>query len=223
MIAIRQYTYFLFFFIFASITSFAQNPKDPTLKPERSRELFHDYVDAEQKKALLSDGKEDKLFSPTFNEDVNFQITNALINKVNELQKRIEKDSTMGGQVKVLYIRGVERLIRDLNANWRYKKFVPTYLPEILVSYEKCMELDIKKVSIENYIGQLPYDVERPLLDCTAFEKNSGYKISKTILIKKYCELHPEQTFATLLNTLRQIPDFPFTDSLIILRQILVA
>src|SRR6187549_2113274 len=99
MIAIRQYTYILFFFFFASITSFAQNPKDPTLKPERSRELFHDYVDTEQKKALQSDGKEDKLFSPSFNEDVNFQITNALINKVNELQKRIEKDTIMGGQI----------------------------------------------------------------------------------------------------------------------------
>jgi len=216
MIAIRQYTYFLFFFFFASITSFAQNPRDPTLKPERSRELFHDYVDAEQKKALLSDGKEDKLFSPSFNEDVNFQVTNALINKVNELQRKIEKDTVMGGQVKVLYIRGVERLIRDLNANWRVKKFVPTYLPEILVSYEKCMELDIKKVSIEGYIDQLPYDVARPLLDCTAFEKNSGYKTSKNILIRKYCELHPEQTFATLLNALRQFPDLPFTDSLII-------
>ena len=44
MIAIRQYTYFLSFFLFASVTSFAQ--KDQTLKPERTRELFHDYVDA---------------------------------------------------------------------------------------------------------------------------------------------------------------------------------
>jgi hypothetical protein len=52
MIAIRQYTYFPVFFHFCSITSFAQNPKDPTLKPERSRELFHDYVDAEQKKGI---------------------------------------------------------------------------------------------------------------------------------------------------------------------------
>src|SRR6188768_3768688 len=216
MIPVRQYTYILIFFVFASFVSFGQNPKDPTLKPDRNRELFHDYVDAEQKKALLSDGKEDKLFAPSFNEDVNFQITNALINKVNELQKKIEKDTTMGGQVKVLYIRGIERLLRDLNANWRYKKFVPTYLPEIIVSYEKCIELDIKKLSIENYIDQLPYDVARPLLDCTGFEKNSGYKTSKYILIRKYCELHPEQIFATLLNTLRQIPDLPFTDSLII-------
>ena len=122
------------------MSSFGQNPRDPTLKPERSRELFHDYVDAEQKKALQADGKDDKLFSPSFNEEVNFQITNALISKVNDLQKKIEKDSAMGGQTKVLYIRGLERLLRDLNANWRIRRFVPTYLPEILAGYEKCME-----------------------------------------------------------------------------------
>jgi hypothetical protein len=216
MIAIRQYTYFLFFFLFAAVSSFAQSPKDPTLKPDRSRELFHDYVDTEQKKALQSDGKDDKIFSPSFNEEINIQITNALINKVNDLQKKIEKDSAIGGQAKVLYIRGVERLLRDLNANWRYKRFVSTYLPEILESYERCLEIDIKKASIENYIVQLPYDVARPLLDCTAFEKNSGYKISRNILVRKYCELHPDQTFATLLTTLRQNPDLPFIDSLII-------
>ena len=85
MIAIRQHTYILFFFLLVSFVSFGQNPKDPTLKPDRNRELFHDYVDTEQKKALKADGKEDKLFSPSFNEDVNFQITNALITGVNDL------------------------------------------------------------------------------------------------------------------------------------------
>ena len=216
MIAIRQNIYILSFLLFASVVSFGQNPKDPTLKPDRSRELFHAYVDAEQKKTLQADGKDDKLFTPSFNEDVNFQITNALINRVNDLQKKIEKDSAMGGQTKVLYIRGIERLLRDLNGNWRYNRFISTYLPEILESYERCIELDIKKSSIENYIEQLPYGVARPLLDCTAFEKNSGYKASKNILVRKYCEQHPEQTFATLLTSLRHIPDLPFADSLII-------
>lgn len=216
MIAIRQHTYILFFSLFASFVTFGQNPKDPTLKPDRSRELFHDYVDTEQKKALQGDGKEDKLFSPTFNEDVNFQITNTLVNKINDLQKKIEKDSTMGGQTKVLYIRGVERLLRDLNANWRSRRFVATYLPEMVTAYEKAMEIDRNKESIENYIEQLPYDVGRPLMECTAFDKNPGFKTSKNILVRKYCELHPDQTFATLLNTLPRIPDLPFADSLII-------
>jgi len=216
MIAIRQYTYFLLLFLFPAFSSFAQNPKDPTLKPDRSRELFHDYVDTEQKKALQSDGKDDKIFSPSFNEEVNVQITNALIVRVNDLQRKIEKDSTMGGQTKVLYIRGIERLLRDLNANWKYRRFVVTYLPEMLTGYEKGIEIDRKKESIANYIEQLPYDVARPLLDCSAFEKNPGFKASKNILVRKYCELHPEQTFATLLTTLPKIPDLPFADSLII-------
>jgi hypothetical protein len=147
---------------------------------------------------------------------VNVQITNALIVGVNELQRKIEKDSTMGGQTKVLYIRGIERLLRDLNANWKYRRFVVTYLPQMLAGYEKAMEIDRKKESIENCIEELPYDVGRPLLDCTAFDKNPGLKTSKNILVRKYCELHPEQIFATLLTTIPQIPDLPFTDSLII-------
>jgi hypothetical protein len=92
MIAIRQYSILLCVLI-TSLTSLAQNPRDPNLKPERNRELFHDYVDAEQKKALSSDGKDDKLFSPSANEETNIQVTNALITKVNEIQRKIEKDS----------------------------------------------------------------------------------------------------------------------------------
>ena len=215
MIAIRQYLYLLPFILLGSFSSFAQNPKDPTLKPQRTRELFHDYVDTEQKKALQSDGKDDKLFAPSSNEEVNIQLTNSLISRINELQKKIEKDSTISGQAKVLYIRGLERLLRDLNANWRYKRFVVTYLPNIVEGYEKCMEIDMRGQGVEEYIDQLPYDVARPLLDCTAFEKNPGYKISRSILIKKYCELHPEQTFSMLLKTLAKNPDLPSADSLI--------
>ena len=214
MIAIRQYTYFLCFFLFAGATSFAQ--KDPTLKPERSRELFHGYVDIEQRKALQSDGKDDKIFTPYANEEINIQITSALIGKVNDLQKKIETDSTVGGQGKVLYLRGLERLLRDLNANWKYGRFVVTYLPQVLSGYETSIDIDKNKESIESFIRGLEYDVARALLDCTAFEKNAGYKSSRNYLIKKYCELHPEQTFAMLRTTLARNPDLPFADSLII-------
>ena len=114
---------------------------------------------------MQGDGKDDKIFTPYANEEVNIQITTALIGKVNELQKKIEKDSTIGGQPKVLYIRGLERLLRDLNANWKYGRFVVTYLPEILSSYETGIDLDKKKESIESYISGLAYEVARPLLD----------------------------------------------------------
>src|SRR6185503_12173591 len=210
MIAIRQYSILLCVFLFAWLISFGQNPRDPNLKPDRGRELFHDYVDTEQKKALSSDGKDDKIFSPSANEETNIQVTNALITKVNDLQRKIEKDSSLNGQLKVLYIRGLERLLKDLNAGWKVNRFVATRLPEVLDSYEKCMELDLKKTSIESYIEQIHYDVARPLLDCTAFEKNAGYKISRYAIIRKYCRMHPEQIFATMISALTYYPELPF-------------
>ena len=214
MIAIRQYSIFFCFFISAATAAFGQ--KDPELKPIRATVLFQEYVDAEQKKALHSDGKEDKLFSPSPNEEVNIQITNALIGKVNELQKKFEKDSTLPVQAKVLYIRGIENLLRDMNANWKRKRFVVTYLPAIVSGYERIVEADKKKQSIEYLINDLQYEVAKPLLECKTFDKNPGFKASKNLLVKKYCERYPEQIFPTLLSTLPQNPDLPFADSLII-------
>lgn len=189
--------------------------KDPTLKPVLNRELFHEFVDREQQKALISDGKEDKEFTVSSNVNVNIHVTAALIGKVNQLQKKIEYDSLLGGQMKVLYIRGIERLLQDLNANWRSKKFDATYLPVILDAYEKCIDLDSKKKSIENIIEELPYAAAKPLVYCSAFDNNPGFKTSKYSLIKKYCNLYPDQVFSTLWEAILQIPDLPFADSLI--------
>lgn len=186
--------------------------KDPNLKPVLSRELFHDFVDKEQELALHSDGVKDLMFTVSSNQEVNYLVTYALIKRIDELQFQIEKDSIMGSQEKIRYIRGLERLLKDLNANWKSKVFSVTSLPSMLGAFIDCMELDRVGKSIENYIRELHYDVARPVVHCTAFDQNPGIKISKDDLVRKYCGLYPEQTFYTL----RQYPDVPFADSLII-------
>jgi hypothetical protein len=207
-----QYLPALFFFLgFLP----ANGQKDPTLKPAQSRELFHDIVDKEQQKALKSDGKDDKMFAISDNEDINVHITAALIGKVNYLQKKIEQDSLLAPQAKVRYIRGLERLLQDMNLNWKTKYFDVNRLPAILEAYEKGIELDQKGISIESLVEQLHHDAARPLVYCSAFDNNAGYKTSKNIVVRKYCELHPDQVFPYLRTALAQVPDLPFADSLI--------
>ncbi|HLF45050.1 MAG TPA: hypothetical protein VI548_01400, partial [Chitinophagaceae bacterium] len=201
--------------LFSLVFSFANGQKDPALKPLLSRALFHDYVDREQQIALKSDGKEDKEFTVSANPDINIHITSALIGKVNQLQKNIEQDSLISGQAKVLYIRGLEGLLKDMNANWRSGKFAVTYLPAMLDAYEKCVELDSKKISMEGVINQLHYDAARPVVYSSAFDNNPGFKTSRNILVRKYCNLYPDQVFSTLSSTILLIPDLPFADSLI--------
>lgn len=208
MIAIRQNP-LLFLFLF--LPGFAFGQKDPKLKPDRSRELFHGYVDREQSTALKSDGKDDKLFTVSANEEVNFLVTNALIKKVDQLQYKIEKDTSLGGQHKIRYIRGLERLLRDLNLNWKARRFSVASLPAIIDGFGVCLEKDKKGISIESYIEGLHYYIAKPLVNSTAFDNNPGIKISRDIIILKYCELYPDQ----ILYTLSKNPNLPFTDSLI--------
>ncbi len=201
--------------IFLFSVSFAHAQKDPTLKPAQNRELFHDFVDKEQQKALKSDGKDDKEFTVSTNEDINVHVTSTVIGKVNQLQKKIEHDSLLNGQFKVRYIRGLERLLQDMNNNWKAKRFIVTRLPTILNAYEKAIEQDSKKISIENIIDELHHDAAKPLVFCSAFDNNPGYKTSKNILVRKYCGMYPEQVFSYLRTVIVQIPDLPFADSLL--------
>ena len=212
MTKIKQYLPAVFLFLFAS---FAQGQKDPTLKALLNRELFHDYVDKEQQIALKSDGKDDKEFTVSTNPDINIHVTSALIGKVNQIQKKIEHDSLISGQAKVLYLRGLEGLLKDMNANWRSKKFVVTFLPAILDAYEKCVGLDSKKMTIESVIEQLHHDAAKPVVYCSAFDNNPGFKTAKNILVRKYCNLFPDQVFSILRSAILLIPDLPFADSLI--------
>ena len=189
--------------------------KDPFLNPAHSRALFHDFIDKEQQKALVSDGVEDKKFTVSVNEDINIHVTNALINKVNDLQRQIEHDSAMSSQTKIRYLRGIERLLKDMNGNWKTRDFVVTNLPAILDGYESCMKTDNAGLTIENEIEGLIHDVAKPIVNCSAFDANPGYNTCRNILVRKYCGIHPDQVFATLTNTIIQLPDLPFFDSLV--------
>src|SRR5688572_3952850 len=70
------------------------------LNPPKNRELFHDYVDKQQREMLRSDGRPDNEFRPSGDEEINYILTRAAISKIDWLQYKIEKDSLQNDQVK---------------------------------------------------------------------------------------------------------------------------
>src|SRR5213075_802633 len=138
---------------FQPLLAQAEDP-DPVrdLKPPKFRELFHDYVDKQQKEILRSDGKADNEFKPSLDEDVNFLLTKAVINNVDCFQFSIEKDSALSDQVKKKYLKGLENLLKYFNANWRRGIVNATEFPLILDGYQECMKTDLTSASIESII-----------------------------------------------------------------------
>jgi hypothetical protein len=196
---------------------FAQNAIDPVkdLNPPKYRELFHDYVDKQQKEILRSDGKADNLFNPTDDDEVNFLLTKVVGDRgrIDWIQYNIEKDSLQNDQVKKKYLRGLESVLKYFNANWRKGIVNPVQLPIIVEAYNKCMKNDMAGLSIAPVIENLPYDAGLNLVSATqvTFEKNSGLVASEQILVRKYCGLYPDKA----LLKLREHTDVPFLDSLI--------
>jgi hypothetical protein len=198
----------------ASFISFPDSFRDTvdSFKPPKNRELFHDYIDNEQKSILRSDGKADDQFSPSANEEINIRLTNTLVKRVNWLQYKIDTDSTLTAQNKIRYLRGMENVLKLYNSNVRSRKVNPILLPDIITAYENCMQYDKEGKSIEPIINALPYEAAISIAKADrTFEKNPGFWPAQNLVVLKYCLLHPEQTFLTL----KENPDVPFADSLI--------
>src|SRR6186997_3108085 len=127
MIAIVRYL-FLCVFMFTAASSLAQGvsmsdtvkiPVD--YKPEFRRLRNHDAIDAEQKTILGADGKADKQFTPSVDEDINFLLTRTLVKRVDVIQYMIESDKVFDHRLKVNYLFGLENVLKYFRTNWKQK------------------------------------------------------------------------------------------------------
>ncbi|HEU4633763.1 MAG TPA: hypothetical protein VFS22_07260, partial [Flavisolibacter sp.] len=73
----------LFAILLVNLQSYAQTSND--CKPPIGRALWHDRIDREQKNALKADGKADQLFYTGNNEDINYFVTQNIVQRVDAL------------------------------------------------------------------------------------------------------------------------------------------
>src|ERR1043165_1332063 len=103
MIATPKYLVLLVSLLaFQPLIAQAEHP-DPVkdLKPPKNRELFHDFVDKQQKEILKSDGKGDDEFKPSSDDEVNFLLTRAAPTNADWGKSGIEKTTTLTPQEKI--------------------------------------------------------------------------------------------------------------------------
>src|SRR5450755_2314208 len=200
------------FSLLLALPLFAQTA-NPAFKIQQERKLWHENIDREQKRLLALDGKADDIIQASKDENINLQIADVMIRQVDRLQEKIETDSTLSGQMKIKNLRSLETMLRGYNNNYRHKDFPPAMAPVLFDAFVMAMELDRRNQSIEPVIEENSYGTGKILVDCFLLPvENPGVKASRIILIRKYCELHPDEIFVILSSN----PDLPFADSLIL-------
>jgi hypothetical protein len=186
--------------------SFAYNDTIPIF-----RRVFHDKIIAEQNRADKIDGKLDGFIKISNVDEINLQVTDALIRKINNLKTGIEKNTALPtNNDKIRYLRFVENLVKNFNINWKSHKLAPALAPVLVDNFTSILNANMKGENMAPYINQVPYEVG--LINSEIFKDNIGYKESRKFLFLKYCRLHPDK----ILSSIGPYIDEPFADDLVV-------
>jgi hypothetical protein len=176
-----------------------------------SRQVFHDKIKAEQKRADKADGKLDGIIRVSNIDDVNLQVTDAIGRKINVLRNDIENNTVLAtNNDKIRYLRFVESLLKNFNSNWRAHKFSPALAPVLVDNFSAMMKANIRGESIASLTEEVPY--EAGIINTEIFKENSGYEESKKILFLKFCQLYPDK----ILSNIGPYANEPFADDLVL-------
>ena len=188
---------------------------DKACKPPINRQLFHDYVDREQKAILRLDGKPDNLLYASDNEEVNYLVSGALSQKVNNIQCKIETDSLIKDRAKVAYLRGLEKILKTFKEGFRNQRFHVSNFPDVMETFDAAINNDKQGLSIEPILRKKGYDVANMVFTSGAFDENKGFQATKYTLLRKFAQVYPDRILTTLAK--KENAEIPFRDSLIMI------
>jgi len=202
--------YFLHF-IFLIFWGDAFAMTDSTVIPIQ-RQRNHEVIREEQIRCDKADGKLDGMIKVSGNEEINLQVTDAIMRKVNSLTDFIETtEKVVSNNEKIRQLNYVHDVLINFRTEWISKKLNPVMAPLLIDNFEKLLKANIDTASIAPYINEVPYEIGR--INTEIFKNNKGYKDSKKILFIKYCALNPDK----ILSSIRPYVNEPFADSMVVL------
>lgn len=202
-------SFYCFLLICISLSAIASN--GDTSNIPLNRRVFHDRIKAEQAKADRLDGKLDGYIKISGVNEINQQVTDALIRKVNIMRNDIESNVQLPtNNDKIKYLRFVEDVIRAFNSNFRAHKISAPLAPTLIDNFMSIMRANLRQQDMSDYITSVPYEVG--VINAEIFKENSGYSQSQKQLFKKFVTLHPEK----ILASIGPYVDESFADSLVL-------
>ena len=204
----RPVFYLVILFFLLPLASLAG---DDTTNIPLNRQVFHDKIKDEQKRADRADGRLDGLIKVSPNNEVNLQVTDAIIRKINVIRNDIESTKQLAtNNDKIRYLRYVEYLLKGFTNDWRAHKISPALAPLLVDNFSEILRANLKGESMAPLIQKVPYEVG--MINSEIFNDNKGYKESQIILFRKFCKLYPDR----ILSYLGPYVNEGFADTLVI-------
>jgi hypothetical protein len=207
----RKYTLTVLLLI-SGFAAFAQNRisfDTSKIDIPMTRVIWHENIDKEQKRTDRVDGKIDNFLKLTNNEDLNIQITDVILRRVDELQLEIERTEGDNNS-KIGQLRSVRELLQAIAIRAKDKEIAPL-IPQLFNSYEECMRRQQTGESLIPVFQKLPYQGAE-VLSTIFIQAKELPEIRKMVFLKK-ARINP----SNILSGIAPFENEPFADSLIVL------
>lgn len=203
-----------FFTVLCVLSAKAFDTDTSRLKIPISRQGFHDQIDKEQGVALRFNAKAEGKVTVSNDENINLQVTDALVRQVDALQEQIETDRSLDHRLKTKYLSGIIQMMKSYNHDRKYNKIDPGMAVQMVKGYQDLLNAQLKGRNIMDIINRMPYEVAEKLVG--AFDENPGYQLAKITIFQKYAEAHLSDLLRWL-NTARyrEFANQPFIDTLV--------
>ena len=176
-----------------------------------SRRLFHDRIDNEQLLTDKADGKKDGIIRVSNNVDINIEVTDALIRKIDDLQNYVEtNDKNISNNEKIRQLIFIEDLVKTFRRDWKLRVFNPALAPALISNFSNVWKVNMNSGNMVPLINNMPYEVGVMLTEI--FNKNIGYAESKKLLFLKFSQQHPDK----ILSSIRPFVNESFADSMVV-------
>ncbi|GMV78160.1 MAG: hypothetical protein AMXMBFR79_12910 [Chitinophagaceae bacterium] len=208
--------YLLFFFVAFSSKGIAQTfvPTVPIPMPHvpTMRQLSHDYIDKNQKIITQLDGSSDGIFFVSNIDSVNAKTNDALQIIIDNIQAKIELDSTIDENNKYKWLRSLNDMLLSFISGYKARLFKGNILYDVIIAYNDAMELELKNQSIKPIVEKYSFEVGEILIKNFALKTNVGVPSCADVILFKKIQRYPKKT----MYYLAQNPNAIFADSIII-------
>ena len=170
-----------------------------------SRLLFHEKIDKAQEDLIMM------LKPETLNQQ---DIRQAVVQKIDDLQKKIEMDNTLENNQKVKYLRGTEDLLIVAHKELLAQHIDFMQIPSLIDYYLKALSMNQHGETLVPLVEKIDPLLGEIIVYTASFQKTKDIQLAEDVVLRRFCEVYPELTFSKLKENVQS----KFADTLIQMR-----
>lgn len=176
-----------------------------------SRGVAHEKIVQAKRSVYLALVKDALNYVQKEGEPVRKPVLFSMLAGVDEMEKKIELLPSIDSAKKIKFLDGLTGVLHSYELSYKAREASPDEFSEFINAYENAIRLDMEGASLFPFVRQTKTEIGLALINCFAFNANTGFNECREYIVLKVYEKTPNRIVRVLFDH----PDVSYSDSLL--------